>query len=64
MGQPALRAANVDQEFLTACRTVVALVLESTAQEMGVVDEARHLWAIGSQMPPSQKGRAGHPATT
>ncbi|QCO07332.1 hypothetical protein [Azospirillum argentinense] len=64
MGQPARRTADVDQEFLTACRSVVAPVLERAAQDMGVVDEARHLWAISSPIPPSQKGRAGHPATT
>lgn len=64
MGQPAHRTADVDPDFLAACRTVVAPVLERAAQDMGVVDEARHLWATGSPMPPSQKGRAGHPATT
>ncbi len=64
MGLPALLSADVDQEFLAACRAAVAPVLERAAQDMGVVDEARHLWAIGSPMLPSQKGRAGHPATT
>jgi len=67
MGQPALRStadADLDQELLVACRTVVAPVLERAAQDMGVVDEARHLWATGSPMLASQKGRAGHPATS
>ncbi|MGY0793189.1 hypothetical protein ACW7BJ_27800 [Azospirillum argentinense] len=64
MGLPALLSADVDQELLTACRAAVAQVLERAAQDMGVVDEARHLWGTGSPMLASQKGRAGHPATT
>ncbi|WP_454021268.1 hypothetical protein [Azospirillum sp. Marseille-Q6669] len=67
MGQPALRSiadADLDQDLLVACRTVIAPVLERAAQDMGVVDEARHLWAISSPMLPSRKGRAGHPATS
>ncbi|MFC5358167.1 hypothetical protein [Azospirillum himalayense] len=66
MGLPACRTADVDldQDFLAACRTAIAPVLEGAAQDMGVVDEARHLWATGSPMLAGQKGRAGHPATT
>jgi len=66
MGQPALRHTDValDLDFLATCRAVATPVLERAAQDMGVADEARHLWATASPMLASQKGRAGQPATT